>query len=78
MRKPEQRAEGGRVRAISLSRQLPPAAQPNALLGFQLRHLEQSHQHAEPVAPRQPGQFGNGFSDEARGFIRPAISRRII
>ena len=60
------------------SRQPALAAKPDALLGFQLRHLEQSDQHAELVAPRQSGQFGNRFRDEARGLIRPAIPGRII
>jgi hypothetical protein len=60
------------------SRQLPVAAQPDALLGFHSGHLEQKDQHAEPMAPRQPGQIGNGFSNEGGGLVRPAIPRRIL
>ena len=58
--------------------QLPLAAQPDPLLGFQLRHLEQRHEDAKLVAPRQQGQIGDGFRDEARGLIRPALPGRII
>ncbi len=60
------------------SRQLPPAAQSDVLLGFQLRHFEQTHQYAEPVAPRQQRQIGHRIGDEARSLVWPAIPRRIV
>ncbi|MDR3488336.1 MAG: hypothetical protein P4M05_25985 [Bradyrhizobium sp.] len=35
-------------------------------------------EHVEPVALRQPGQFGNGVRDECRSLIRAAIAARFI
>ena len=60
------------------SRQFLLAAKPDAVLRFHLRHLEQTDQHAEPVAPRYPSQFGDGLGNKGRSLIRPAIPHRII
>ena len=54
------------------------AAKPEPLLGFHLRHLEQTDQHAEFVTPRHPREVGDGFCNEGRGLVRPAILRWII
>ena len=48
------------------------------LLGFELRHPEQEVEHIEPVASRQPGQFGNGLRNDRRGLLRPALARWFI
>jgi hypothetical protein len=60
------------------SRQLALAAKPDPVLRFHLRHLEQTHQHAEPVTPRYPRKVGGSFGNEGRGLIRPAIPQRIV
>src|ERR1700676_1668448 len=63
---------------VSLSRYLPLAAQPDALFGFHLRHLEQPDQHAELVTPRHPRQSGDALRDEDCSLLRPAILHQII
>ena len=63
--------QGSEHRAL---RQITLAAEPDAILRFHLRHLEQTHQHPQPVSPRQPGQRGSGLRNERRGLIGPAVS----
>jgi hypothetical protein len=63
---------------ISVSRQPPLAAQPDPLLGFQLRHLDQMGEDAESVTARQPGKVGKRLGNEAGGFIRSAVPWLII
>jgi hypothetical protein len=60
------------------SRKPALAAKPDALLGFQLRHLEQAHQHAESMTTRHPSKVGDGLCNEGGGLVRPAIPYRII
>ena len=48
---------------------LAPCA--HALFGLELRHAEQMAQHLEPVTLRQLDQFGNSFSNEGDGLVRP-------
>jgi hypothetical protein len=43
-------------------------------LGFQLRHPQQTTEHLEPMALRQPGQIGDGFRNVSRGLVRTAIA----
>jgi len=58
-----------------VSRQFVFAAKAEPLLGFHLRHLEQTDQHAELVTPRHPCEVGDGLCNEGRGLIRPAVPR---
>ncbi len=58
---------------VTASRQLALAAKSDVLLGFQLRHLEQPHQHAKPVTPRHPREVGDRLSNEDGGLVRSAI-----
>ena len=35
-------------------------------------------EHLEPMALRQLGQIGDGFRNEGRGLVRPALPARLI
>lgn len=67
-----------RISELTASRQLVFAPKSQPLLGFHLRHLEQTDQHAEFVAPRHPRQFGDRLCNEGRGLLRPAIRRIVV
>ena len=47
-------------------------------MGFHLGHLEQAHEHVELVAPRQPGEVGDGLRNESHSFVRTAIPGEIV
>jgi hypothetical protein len=68
----------GRNETAQASRKPGFAAQPDVFVGFQLRHPQQTAEHLEPMALRQPGQIGDGFRDKPRGLIGPAIAARLI
>jgi hypothetical protein len=57
----------GRNETVLPSRKPGFAAQPDVFVGFQLRHPQQTAEHLEPMALRQPGQIGDGFRDKSRG-----------
>jgi hypothetical protein len=56
-----------------LSRQLPPAARAQLLVGFQAGHREQTVKDFEFVALGEFGEFGRGGSDQDKGVIRAAL-----
>jgi len=68
----------GRNETVLPSRKPGFAAQPDVFVGFQLRHPQETAEHLEPMALRQPGQIGDGFRDKSRGLIGPAIAARLI
>ncbi len=47
------------------------------LLRLELRHRKQIAEMVEPVALGEPGKVGQHLGDETRGFVRPAIARRL-
>ncbi len=49
------------------------AAGPQPLLGLKLCHTKQMAEHLEPMSLRQLDQFGNSFSDEGHGLVRPPL-----
>ena len=77
--KPERNSAGvSRPERRCALRQIALAAQPDALVRFHLRHLEQRGEHVELVAPRYPREVGDGLCNEGRGLVRSALSGRII
>src|SRR5262245_6234750 len=60
-----------------ISRQPPPTPQPEVFLRLQLRDREQIAQMIEPVAPGKPREVSERLGDEACGFVRTALARRL-
>jgi hypothetical protein len=54
------------------------AARPKVIVGFHLRHFEQTDEHVEPVGSRHPREVDEVFRDKGRGLVRPAIPRWLI
>jgi hypothetical protein len=73
-----ERAAEGRPRRSAALGQLPPAARPQLLVGFQAGHREQMVQDLELVALGEFGEFGRVGCDQDQGVIRAALPSHVV